>query len=275
MSRTQDLYDYLLEHAREMSSEWLSQREPYDHSVYSATAPPQITAELFEQNQLFIQRVTSTLINFDEQSFVNWARNLAEERVKAQSPLYQTIKNFRKFRTIYWQYVMRFVEESETDIEPIYIAEWSRVLNGSFDLMIELFSKYYNEMTTKQLHAQQAMITELSAPVIKLTDAIGVLPLVGEIDTYRAQLIQQKTLDKCVEHGIEFLIIDLSGVPIIDTMVAQQLFQLIESVTLLGLEASLTGIRPEIAQTAIQLGINFGKVRTYAHLKQALALYIE
>lgn len=132
------------------------------------------------------------------------------------------------------------------------------------------FTKQHAKASVSRLNAQQEMIVEMSAPVISLTDEIGFLPLVGEISTYRAHVIFEKTLNQCVEKQLQKLFIDLSGVPIIDTMVAHQIFQVINGLKLIGVETALSGISPQIAQTSIQLGLNFNDIKIYNTLKQAV-----
>lgn len=96
------------------------------------------------------------------------------------------------------------------------------------------------------------------------------MPLVGDIDTARAKIILENTLKQCSQKGVQHLCIDLSGVVIIDTMVAQQIFDLVTSLRLIGVETTISGIRPEIAQTAVQLGLPFNEFRTAASLAHAL-----
>ncbi|OAZ59384.1 RsbT co-antagonist protein RsbRC [Bacillus siamensis] len=121
-----------------------------------------------------------------------------------------------------------------------------------------------------QLNAQREMILELSSPVITLSKRTGLLPLVGNIDTHRAKYILENTLSTCANRLIEHLLIDLSGVVVVDTMVAHQIFKLIEALNLIGVSSTLSGIRPEIAQTAVQLGINFSDITVKSNLAQAL-----
>jgi rsbT co-antagonist protein RsbR len=132
---------------------------------------------------------------------------------------------------------------------------------------VEENQKYSEE----KLIAQQEMINELSSPVIALNNHMGLLPLIGVIDTARAKLIVETTLEQCTEKDISHLLIDLSGVLIIDTMVAQQIFSLIETLGLIGVKSTLSGIRPEIALTATQLGLSFDQVSIKSNLAQALA----
>lgn len=96
------------------------------------------------------------------------------------------------------------------------------------------------------------------------------MPLVGDIDTARAKIILENTLNQCSQKGVQHLCIDLSGVVIIDTMVAHQIFDLVTSLRLIGVETTISGIRPEIAQTAVQLGLPFNEFRTASSLAHAL-----
>jgi rsbT co-antagonist protein RsbR len=114
------------------------------------------------------------------------------------------------------------------------------------------------------------MIHELSSPVITIKKDIALLPLVGDIDTTRAKIILESTLQQCGDKRIAHLYIDLSGVVTVDTMVAHQIFQLIDALGLLGVKSTLSGIRPEVAQTAIQLGLSFENIRIKSNLAQAL-----
>nr|WP_272885781.1 STAS domain-containing protein [Fictibacillus marinisediminis] len=115
----------------------------------------------------------------------------------------------------------------------------------------------------------------MGVPVIPITENIGILPLVGEVDTFRATVIQEQALSKASGLKLQYLIIDLSGVYSLDTMVADELFTVIKELALLGITAIITGIRPEIAQTSIQLGLNFSNVLIFGSLKVALAHLLE
>ncbi|MEH7472469.1 STAS domain-containing protein, partial [Priestia megaterium] len=111
---------------------------------------------------------------------------------------------------------------------------------------------------------------ELSVPIVPITPGVAVMPIIGEIDTHRSTLIMQKGLDKSAHMELSHLILDISGVQIVDTMIVNNLFNLVQALRLLGIETILTGIRPEIAQTSVRLGIDFRKINTKATLEQAL-----
>lgn len=104
-----------------------------------------------------------------------------------------------------------------------------------------------------------------------MTKQTGILPLVGDLDTTRAQILMENALAKGSEYQLNWLIIDLSAVPIIDTMVADQLFKVIAGLQLIGISVVLSGIRSEIAQTMVNLGITINHVKTFASLHQAVS----
>lgn len=119
--------------------------------------------------------------------------------------------------------------------------------------------------------AEQAeQLLELSTPVVKLWKGIVAVPLVGTLDSARAQVVMEKLLNTLVDTGSEHAIIDITGVPAVDTQVAQHLLKTVVAARLMGAECTISGIRPQIAQTIVALGIEFGDIRTRATLADAL-----
>src|SRR5699024_5066792 len=115
---------------------------------------------------------------------------------------------------------------------------------------------------------QRVALQELSAPLIPVMDNITVMPLIGTIDTERAKLIMENLLEGTMEHNAEVVLIDITGVPVVDTMVAHHIIQAAEAVRLIGSTCILVGIRPEIAQTIVNLGIDLGEFITKSSLKK-------
>ncbi|MCR1984089.1 STAS domain-containing protein, partial [Cellulosimicrobium cellulans] len=119
--------------------------------------------------------------------------------------------------------------------------------------------------------AEQAeQLLELSTPVVKLWEGIVAVPLVGTLDSARTQVVMEKLLNTLVDTGSEHAIIDITGVPAVDTQVAQHLLKTVVAARLMGAECTISGIRPQIAQTIVALGIEFGDIRTRATLADAL-----
>ena len=125
---------------------------------------------------------------------------------------------------------------------------------------------------TEIIADQSAAMLELSTPVVRLWDGIIAVPLVGTLDSARTQLVMEKLLDTLVATGAGHAVIDITGVPTVDTEVAQHLLKTVSAARLLGAECTISGIRPQVAQTIVSLGIEFGDIATKATLADALAL---
>ncbi len=116
----------------------------------------------------------------------------------------------------------------------------------------------------------QSSVMEYSVPVVGLNDHVAILPLIGELDDDRAKILKEVALHKCIELRNSILILDLSGVPTVDTMVANELSQVIDSLKLIGVKTILTGLRPEIAQAVVEIGIKFEGMTIRKNLKTAI-----
>ncbi len=131
--------------------------------------------------------------------------------------------------------------------------------------ILEAYQKTRDEVIVRQ---QEEML-ELSTPVIKLWDGILALPMIGTLDSSRTQIVMESLLQKIIETGSEIAIIDITGVPTVDTMVAQYLIKTVTAAKLMGADCIISGIRPQIASTIVHLGIDLGKITTKATLADA------
>ncbi|WP_170169023.1 STAS domain-containing protein [Mesobacillus subterraneus] len=175
------------------------------------------------------------------------------------------------YREKFSDIIYEICEQEGCDLKSYH--SYTKKLNMIIDQAAQSFSVAFVKQQKEFLNRAKEEIAELSVPVVPLEKKVAVLPLIGSIDTYRAKLLMEESLRKSAKQGISYFILDVSGVPIVDTMVASQLFQVINALKLLGVEAVITGIRPEIAQTMVSLGINFSTVKTYSSVKQAMAAY--
>lgn len=117
---------------------------------------------------------------------------------------------------------------------------------------------------------QQAELMELSTPVIRLWEGVLALPLIGTLDSARTQIAMESLLQEIVEASAEIVIIDITGVPAVDTLVAQHLIKTVSAARLMGVDCIISGIRPQIAQTMVHLGVGFQDIKTKASLSEAL-----
>src|SRR5688572_2774510 len=136
---------------------------------------------------------------------------------------------------------------------------------------IESFLKTREDVIQRQ---QQEML-ELSTPVVRLWENILALPLIGTLDSARTQVVMQNLLEAIVQTRSNFAIIDITGVPVVDTLVAQHLLKTVAAARLMGADCLISGIRPQIAQTIIHLGVDLTNVTTKATLADAFAVALQ
>ncbi|MBB5736920.1 rsbT co-antagonist protein RsbR [Xanthomonas arboricola] len=122
---------------------------------------------------------------------------------------------------------------------------------------------------------QQEEMLELSTPVVKLWDGVLALPMIGTLDSQRTQVVMESLLQRIVDTGSEIAIIDITGVPTVDTLVAQHLLKTVTAIRLMGADAIISGVRPQIAQTIVHLGLDLQGIVTKANLSDALALALK
>jgi len=133
----------------------------------------------------------------------------------------------------------------------------------------------YVKAREEVISRQQQELLELSTPVVELWDDILALPLVGSLDSQRTQVVMETLLQKIVDTGASIAIIDITGVPTVDTLVAQHLLKTVAATRLMGADCIISGIRPQIAQTIVHLGVNLGDVTTKATLAEAFKVALK
>ena len=145
-------------------------------------------------------------------------------------------------------------------------------------LLLDQFGLYtmevYQKTREEVVLRQQAEISELSTPVVKLWDGILALPLIGTLDSARTQVVMENLLQSIVEQDAEIAIIDITGVPTVDTLVAQHLLKTVAAARLMGADCIVSGIRPQIAQTMVHLGVDLNVV-SKASLAEAFKLALQ
>ncbi|MDK6080296.1 STAS domain-containing protein [Massilia varians] len=161
----------------------------------------------------------------------------------------------------------------EGDAEAIAATSWtiSTLLDKLGLYTIEVFQKTKDQIIVRQ----QQELLELSTPVVKLWNGILALPLIGTLDSARTQVVMENILQKIVDTGAIIAIIDITGVPTVDTLVAQHLMKTIAAARLMGADCIISGIRPQIAQTIVHLGVNLEDVITKATLADAFLVALE
>jgi rsbT co-antagonist protein RsbR len=159
--------------------------------------------------------------------------------------------------------------------------EPARVVDATWDatLLLDRFGLYTTEVFQKSreeiIGRQQIELLELSTPVVELWHGVLALPLIGTLDSARTQVVMESLLQRIVETGAPIAIIDITGVPTVDTLVAQHLLKTVAAARLMGADCIISGIRPQIAQTIVHLGVDLGDVVTKATLSAAFAVALE
>jgi rsbT co-antagonist protein RsbR len=143
------------------------------------------------------------------------------------------------------------------------------------DQMAQLTVSTYQATREDIIRRQQHELLELSTPVVKLWEGVLAVPMIGTLDSSRTQLVMESLLQRIVEQSAELAIIDITGVPTVDTLVAQHLLKTVTAIRLMGADCIISGIRPQIAQTIVHLGIDLQGITTKASLADALSLALK
>lgn len=133
----------------------------------------------------------------------------------------------------------------------------------------------YQETRESVIMRQQQELMELSTPVVRLWDEVLALPLIGTLDSARTQVVMENLLQQVVQTGARIAIIDITGVPTVDTLVAQHLMKTVAATRLMGADCIISGIRPQIAQTIVHLGVNLNDIVTKATLADAFLIALQ
>ncbi|OIK19549.1 STAS domain-containing protein [Bacillus amyloliquefaciens] len=275
MNKDQLLHDYIITHSAELTEKWLRLRRKLRGRFYSEDQLSEEKKQLLIEQHTFTNTTIASALLEDpavfQQNKEKWAAQVAKSRVEQDAQVHEVVEAIGNSRTVFWEAVTRFMDEHQDIVTSEDARRWNHLVNGSIDQLMTDFTEQYQILMISRLSSQQELISELSCPVILIADTIGTLPLIGAIDTERARVILETVPENCVAKRITNLVIDLSGVPIVDTMVAQQLYMLSKTLFLLGIRTVFSGIRPDVAQTSIQLGLDFSEYQTYGSLEQALA----
>lgn len=229
-----------------------------------------ISNELYEStNREFVNVIFISIQN--EGSLVE-VEAFSEKIINLGWPLSYITDGLQIFRRVTVDYILN---SSDDQIDTNY---FSSVLTSVDDWVEPIIRQLVNEYTGNWEHIvslQRVALQELSAPLIPVMDRITIMPLIGTIDTERAKLIMENLLQGTITHNSEVVLIDITGVPVVDTMVAHHIIQAAEAVHLIGAKCILVGIRPEIAQTIVNLGIDLSEFSTKSSLQKGFTTALE
>ncbi|WP_301362115.1 STAS domain-containing protein [Stutzerimonas nitrititolerans] len=162
--------------------------------------------------------------------------------------------------------------QAEYADEPSMLADQLWALSELIDELGLHTVRTFQKSREAVIKRQQEELLELSTPVVKLWDGVLALPMIGTLDSQRTQVVMESLLQRIVDTGSEIAIIDITGVPTVDTLVAQHLLKTVTAIRLMGADCIISGVRPQIAQTIVHLGLDLQGIVTKASLADALAL---
>lgn len=203
-----------------------------------------------------------------EKEVALWGKRAAEFAIRYDVSLSNSLRAISFYRIVIWDV---FTEELERkQLAAITMLDVSKIIDPLMDRVCSVIGEVYEKHNKKMMDVAYTALEELSVPVVPISSTIAVIPIIGAIDTDRAQLIMETSLHEGARLNLQHIIFDVSGVPIVDTMVADQIIKIVNALELTGIKTILTGIRPEIAQTIVSLGVRFGSIKTRANMRQAL-----
>lgn len=159
--------------------------------------------------------------------------------------------------------------------QPAQLAEQLLTVSELLDALGMHTIRTFQKSRESVIKRQQEELLELSTPVVKLWEGVLALPMIGTLDSQRTQVVMESLLQRIVDTGAEIAIIDITGVPTVDTLVAQHLLKTVTAIRLMGADCIISGVRPQIAQTIVHLGLDLQGVVTKANLADALALSLK
>jgi rsbT co-antagonist protein RsbR len=154
--------------------------------------------------------------------------------------------------------------------DPQQLVEATITATTLLDQLGLLTTEAHQQAREEVIRRQQEEMLELSTPVVKMWDGVVALPLIGTLDSARTSVVMESLLERIVATGSEIAIIDITGVPTVDTLVAQHLLKTVAAARLMGADCIISGIRPQIAQTMVHLQIDLSAVTTKATMAEAL-----
>ncbi|WP_035322551.1 STAS domain-containing protein [Peribacillus kribbensis] len=219
----------------------------------------------------FINSFSDSLFNENEgvpQSLIDWSKKNAAGQVFPGGKISEIMVRYPPTREVITDLFTNLSIDFGLTVKEFgfIIKQINRILDISLNETVftfERLSEEYKESTQREM-------AELSAPIVLVKQGVAIVPLIGFIDSYRADYIMEKVIPKIAEQQLHTVIADFSGILRLDTEIARHLHQIGQMLGLLGIKTLTTGLRPDLAQTAVNSGINLSVLHTFANVKQAL-----
>jgi rsbT co-antagonist protein RsbR len=258
---------------QELLAEWLKQLEQGTTGAKGRVNGSELAGQAGE----FLTLLTSTLqtdagtdiTSAEWGSLRTFLENLSRQRVAAGFSSDQTATFIFSLK----RPLFEALRSANSDAEKLASELWAAT--QLLDKLGLHTVKAFQSTREEVIGRQQTELLELSTPVVKLWDGILALPMIGTLDSARTQIVMESLLQKIVETESQIAIIDITGVPTVDTLVAQHLLKTVTALRLMGADCIISGVRPQIAQTIVHLGVDLQGITTKANLADALALALK
>lgn len=274
MSAKQSLVPQIVQkHESAILNEWIAEQQKSTgrKSNQLSDAERSVQSKTFLRN--FVQAVQSG--NLENLNTPEWdaTRSGLEELSNARQKLGFDTAETASFVFSLKRPIFSLLKAEIKDAEALIEESWT--VGNVIDKLGLITSSYFQKSREEVIKRQQTEMLELSTPVVQLWQNVLAVPLIGTLDSNRTQIIMENLLQKIVESGSTLAIIDITGVPTVDTLVAQHLLKTISAARLMGADCIISGIRPQIAQTIVHLGVDLGEVVTKGKLADAFALALK
>ena len=232
--------------------------------------------DLRDQSQRFLELFVTALETNSDSSTPSWkpVKEMLHEVSKSRALLGFTPKETATFIFSLKQPLFSLIQKrSQKDLKQLTNDLWEMTI-----LVDELglyTAEIYQQKREEVIHRQQQDMLELSTPVVQLWESVLALPLIGTLDSARTQIVMETLLQRIVETSAKIAVIDITGVPTVDTLVAQHLMKTVSAARLMGADCIISGIRPQIAQTIVHLGVNLNDITTKATLADAFQVALQ
>jgi rsbT co-antagonist protein RsbR len=264
------LPEIIRQHEAEISASWLKEMSSSVRRT-DLISEKQLQSECREFLTALVQGASSgDLVHLENPAWENTRellQSISSSRAQAGFTPSETVMYILSLKRPLFEALRRELSNKSDDL---FNEIWAATL--LIDKLSMITSEIFQNSREQLILRQQQDMLELSTPVVKLWDGILALPIIGTLDSARTQVVMESLLGAVVQTNSRVAIIDITGVPTVDTLVAQHLLKTITAARLMGAECIISGVRPQIAQTIVHLGIDLSQVITKAKLSDAFAM---
>lgn len=245
--------------------------QAHGRARYRAQPREQVVEALRQTVQVWQESLEAN----DPAPLLDFSHRVGLERAADRIDVDEAMYVIDRMRAHLWQLMAELYAAGDWDMDAVEQVE--RWLHEERKAIVSSYGRTWQEAQDRLVEREQAieaqgrLIQELSTPIVPIHEGVLVLPLVGAVDPSRATQIMEAVLEKIVEYQADVLILDITGVVVVDTAVANYIIQMARAVTLLGSQVVLVGIGAEVAQTMVQLGVELRNITTLANLQAGIA----